>query len=126
MSRAAAEIEPVSRTLSSSAAFPGPILAPDSNTMLSFTLGMAQYAPGAVIIQPVSLDCRNHLVLHPMNRSGTDTERFCRLEDSCHHCQLFTDSLDHIRAHRTATKPLPLTPRTPETRFDPLHDHAAL
>jgi hypothetical protein len=33
-------MEPVSRMLSSSAALPGPIRAPDSKTMLSLTFGM--------------------------------------------------------------------------------------
>jgi hypothetical protein len=37
MSRAAAEIEPVSRMLSSSLALPGPIRAPDSKTMLTLS-----------------------------------------------------------------------------------------
>jgi hypothetical protein len=36
-SRAAAEIEPVSRMLSSSSALPGPMRAPDSKTMLILT-----------------------------------------------------------------------------------------
>ena len=40
ISRAAAEIEPVSRMLSSSAALPGPMRAPDSKTMLILTRGM--------------------------------------------------------------------------------------
>src|ERR1700676_855737 len=40
MSRAAAEIEPVSRMLSSSAALPGPMRAPDSKTMLTLTRAM--------------------------------------------------------------------------------------
>jgi hypothetical protein len=40
MSRAAAEIEPVSRILSSSLALPGPIRAPDSKTMLTRTRAM--------------------------------------------------------------------------------------
>jgi hypothetical protein len=44
MSRAAAEIDPVCLMLSSNAALPGPILAPDSNTMLSFTLGITHQA----------------------------------------------------------------------------------
>jgi hypothetical protein len=38
MSRAAAEIEPVSRMLWSSAALPGPMRTPDSDTMLTLTL----------------------------------------------------------------------------------------
>src|ERR1700722_5909480 len=37
MSRAAAEIDPVSRMLSSSFALPGPMRAPDSKTMLTLT-----------------------------------------------------------------------------------------
>src|SRR3984893_4848546 len=40
ISRAAAEIEPVSRMLSSSLALPGPIRAPDSKTMLILILAM--------------------------------------------------------------------------------------
>src|SRR5258708_33344612 len=40
MSRAAAEIEPVSRMLSSSIALPGPMRAPDSKTMLTLIFGM--------------------------------------------------------------------------------------
>ena len=40
ISRAAAEIEPVFRMLSSSFALPGPIRAPDSKTMLTLTLAM--------------------------------------------------------------------------------------
>ena len=40
MSRAAAEIEPVSRMLSSRRALPGPMRAPDSKTMLILTRAM--------------------------------------------------------------------------------------
>ena len=40
MSRAAAEIEPASRMLSSSFALPGPIRAPESKTMLTLSLVM--------------------------------------------------------------------------------------
>lgn len=40
MSRAAAEIEPVSRMLSSSLVLPGPMRAPDSKTMLTLTRAM--------------------------------------------------------------------------------------
>ena len=40
MSRAAAEIEPVSRMLSRSLAFPGPMRAPDSKTMLTLSRAM--------------------------------------------------------------------------------------
>jgi hypothetical protein len=40
ISRAAAEIEPVSRMLSSSLALPGPIRAPESKTMLTLSLAM--------------------------------------------------------------------------------------
>ena len=46
MSRAAAEIEPVSRMLSSSLALPGPIRAPDSKTMLTLTRAMPHCATG--------------------------------------------------------------------------------
>ena len=44
MSRAAAEIEPVSRMLSSSLALPGPIRPPDSKTMLTRTRAMPHCA----------------------------------------------------------------------------------
>jgi hypothetical protein len=44
MPRAAAEIEPVSRMLSKSAALPGPNLAPDWKTMLILSLCMALLA----------------------------------------------------------------------------------
>jgi hypothetical protein len=46
MSRAAAEIEPVSRMLSSSLALPGPIRAPDSKTMLTLTRATATLCNG--------------------------------------------------------------------------------
>jgi hypothetical protein len=45
MSRAAAEIEPVSRMLSSSLVLPGPIRAPDSKTMLTLTRAMTPTVP---------------------------------------------------------------------------------
>src|SRR5688572_23954093 len=41
MSRAAAEMDPVSRIDSSSLALPGPIRAPDSKTMLILTRGIS-------------------------------------------------------------------------------------
>jgi hypothetical protein len=41
MSRAAAEIDPVSRIEASSRALPGPIRAPDSKMMLILSLGMS-------------------------------------------------------------------------------------
>jgi len=41
ISRAAAEIEPVSRMLSSSLALPGPMRAPDSKTMLTLSRAMS-------------------------------------------------------------------------------------
>ena len=47
MSRAAAEIEPVSRMLSSSLALPGPMRAPDSKTMLTLTRAMSGNVPRA-------------------------------------------------------------------------------
>jgi hypothetical protein len=47
MSRAAAEIEPVSRMLSSSLALPGPMRAPDSKTMLTLTRAMPGTVPRA-------------------------------------------------------------------------------
>jgi len=56
ISRAAAEIDPVSRMLSSSFAVPGPIRAPDSKTMLILTRGSREYR---------TLECRSHGQLSP-------------------------------------------------------------
>lgn len=53
MSRAAAEIEPVSRMLSSSLVLPGPIRAPDSKTMLTLTRAIPYCARAAVQIATV-------------------------------------------------------------------------
>ena len=48
LTRAAAEIEPVSRMLSSSLALPGPIRAPESKTMLTLTRAMPHCATRVV------------------------------------------------------------------------------
>jgi hypothetical protein len=63
MSRAAAEIEPLSRMLSSKAALPGPVKAPDSNRMVRLTLAM----PPTILRRPGRSrkiqDCINHSAL---------------------------------------------------------------
>jgi hypothetical protein len=67
MSRAAAEIEPVSRMLSSSLALPGPMRAPDSKTMLTLSLAMlALCHAGGFETTPLArpgLDLRHQLLL---------------------------------------------------------------
>lgn len=75
MSRAAAEIEPVSRMLSSSIALPGPMRAPDWRMMLTLRSAMRQYgtdnhvqAARASLL--VRLGERLHLVVKPRRRSA--------------------------------------------------------
>ena len=63
MSRAAAEIEPVSRMLSSNSALPGPMRAPDSKTMLILTRGMPGTVPSELVrSRPIFQPSRAHVV----------------------------------------------------------------
>jgi hypothetical protein len=83
---------------------------------------------GAVLFRHPAYSGRysRHLSFHPMNRSGSDAECLSRLEDSRAGRQLRPDALNYIGAHRATPEPLPLTPRSRKTRFDPLDNHRAL
>ena len=62
MARAAAEMEPLSRTLSSSVALPGPMRAPESEDKVSFRRAMRPSVP-ALLGRVASADCRRAMML---------------------------------------------------------------
>jgi hypothetical protein len=97
MSRAAAEIEPVSRMLWSSAALPGPMRTPDSDTMLTLTL-----AADINFLTP------GRLRAVPKKQAHRSAGGVCRKQERVRHvvgladqdCQSSIDRLVRLASHR--------------------------